>query len=84
MIAAATTAEDRALVALCGLVGCRVQEAVSAKSADLNPDERELRIFGKGDVVRHVPVSEPAWRALGKTFGTAAAVGHRGQASDAR
>jgi integrase/recombinase XerC len=53
--------EHRALIALCGLVGCRVNEAVTVRARDVDRARRMLTIHGKGAKDRIVPVSERAW-----------------------
>lgn len=64
MISHGRNEEQKALVALCGLVGCRVSEALSVRPGDFNLDEMTLSIRGKGDRTRVVPVSESAWSVL--------------------
>lgn len=64
MINAATRERHKALVALCGQVGCRVREAVRAMPEDLNAQKMAMTIRGKGDKVRVVPVTPEAWDTL--------------------
>lgn len=64
LIEAAATPEHRALIALCGLVGCRVNEAVTITSADVDFGKREVTVHGKGAKDRIVPVSERAWPTI--------------------
>lgn len=75
MLEAATSPVDRALVALCGLCGLRVGEAITRAARDLDVAQRELHVVGKGDVTRHVPVGEQAWRWLQTAHSFAAAIG---------
>lgn len=53
--------EQEALVALCGLVGCRIGESLSTTTDWYDLDSRVVTIRGKGDKVRIVPLSERAW-----------------------
>lgn len=64
MIAVARKPEHAALVALCGLCGCRVAEALAVRPSDFNLETMMLLIRGKGDKQREVPVSNLAWRFL--------------------
>lgn len=50
-----------ALVALCGLAGLRVSEALSTDADDVDPDAMVLAVRGKGDAYRVVPISQRAW-----------------------
>jgi site-specific recombinase XerD len=53
-----------ALVALCGLCGLRIAEALAVKATDFDFHEMTLTIRGKGDKTRMVPVSSYAWSIL--------------------
>lgn len=64
MIAEARTTEQSALVAFCGFIGTRVHEARAARPSHFDLINMELKILGKGDKVRYVPVSEEAWGVL--------------------
>jgi site-specific recombinase XerD len=55
---------QKALIALCGLCGCRVAEALAVKPSDFNLHDMTLTIRGKGDKTRIVPVSPRAWEIL--------------------
>lgn len=57
---AEATQTEKALVALCGLCGTRVAEAVSVMPDDVDFETNTLAIHGKGDKLRHVPISEAA------------------------
>lgn len=52
------------LVTLLGLVGCRVSEAISVTHKDVNLHEMTLRIMGKGQRERIVPLSTNAWNSM--------------------
>jgi site-specific recombinase XerD len=56
--------EMQALVALCGLCGLRVSEARDVKPADFDLNEMLLKVRGKGDKTRVIPVSKLAWEHL--------------------
>ncbi len=62
--AAGSDNQARALVALCGLVGCRVSEALSVTAKSVDSATRTLTLRGKGDVTRRVPIGEKAWEAI--------------------
>ena len=64
MIGKAANNEERALIALCGLCGMRVSEALSILPTDFDLAEMTVKIRGKGDKSRVVPVSPEAWTAL--------------------
>ena len=56
--------KQKALVALCGLMGCRIAEALAVRPSDFDLHDMTLSIRGKGDKTRIVPVSESAWGVL--------------------
>lgn len=64
MIRRARSAEEEALIALCGMVGCRVGEALSVRPKDFDLHNMTLTIRGKGDKERVVPLSRNAWSHL--------------------
>jgi site-specific recombinase XerD len=53
-----------ALVALCGLCGLRIAEALAVRPSDFDLHEMTLVVRGKGDKQRIVPVSSYAWSVL--------------------
>lgn len=53
-----------ALVALTGMLGLRISEAINVKYSDFNLDEMTLTIRGKGDRTRVIPVDNTTWRFL--------------------
>ncbi len=55
---------DRAALELLYGAGLRISEAVGIDVDDLDPDERLVRVRGKGDRERIVPYGEPAARAV--------------------
>jgi integrase/recombinase XerC len=61
MIIAAQTPQHRCLIALCGLAGLRVNEAVTVGASDVNVELRMLTVHGKGAKDRYVPISSRAW-----------------------
>jgi site-specific recombinase XerD len=71
LLAATDNERQQALVALCGMAGLRLAEALSVTAADFiftqggdRSGEATLRVRGKGDVTRYVPLSEEALRYL--------------------
>lgn len=64
MINAAQNEKHKALVSLCGQVGCRVREAIMIEPRDLNAQRMSLTIRGKGDKTRVVPITPEAWEVL--------------------
>ena len=64
LIAVAHIERHKALIALCGLCGCRIGEALSIKPCDFDLTEMLLTIRGKGDKTRIVPISTAAWESL--------------------
>lgn len=66
LIAAARYDTHKALVALCGLCGLRVAEALAVKPSHFDHEANTLTIRGKGDKTRVIPVSETAWEFLAR------------------
>lgn len=64
----AENAEQRALVAACGYVGLRVGEALAFRTSWFDASEMLLRVRGKGDKERVVPVSNQAWDLIAPAF----------------
>lgn len=64
LIAVARREEQKALIALCGMCGLRVHEALATKASDFNLETMELKVLGKGSKERWVPVSTRAWEVL--------------------
>lgn len=64
MIACANNERHAALVALCGLCGLRIAEALAVKPADFDLHTMMLTVYGKGEKARLVPVSNIAWEIL--------------------
>lgn len=61
----ATPDENRkALIALCGLCGLRVAEALAVKPCDFDLNNMLLTVRGKGDKTRYIPISAKAWTVL--------------------
>jgi integrase/recombinase XerC/integrase/recombinase XerD len=55
---------DRAMFELAYACGLRAEELVSLKLIDVDHDDEQLRVEGKGRKTRFVPVGEPAMKAL--------------------
>lgn len=64
MLDAASNEDQRVLIALMGLCGLRVTEARSVGPKDFDVHAKTLRIRGKGDKERIVPLSKAAWSIL--------------------
>lgn len=64
MIRATSNRKHQALVALLGYAGCRVGEAVAITPKDMNTQGMSLKIRGKGDRTRIVPITPEAWDVL--------------------
>jgi site-specific recombinase XerD len=64
LLAACETDDQRKLVALTALCGCRVSEARETRPTDFNLAERKLKIWGKGAKERLIPLSDMAWDIL--------------------
>jgi site-specific recombinase XerD len=56
--------QSAALVALTGLCGLRISEALAVQVSHIDDAERTLRVRGKGDKERIVPISERAWTVI--------------------
>ena len=66
--ATATGVRDRALLELLYACGLRVSEALNLDLEDLSLDEASVRVIGKGDRERRLPVGDVAVTALGRYF----------------
>lgn len=64
MFKATQRTDVRALIALQGLVGCRVHEAIKVRRTHFNTEDMTLTIKGKGGRTRIVPVSTRAWKIM--------------------
>lgn len=64
MIEVAERPRYQYLVALCGMTGARIGEALSVNAFDFNLRDMSLSIKGKGDKERHVPVSSECWNVM--------------------
>lgn len=56
--------KQRALIALLGLCGLRVAEALELSPRDVNLKQRKIKVYGKGSVYRTVEMSEAAHEIL--------------------
>jgi integrase len=68
--------EHRTVIALTGLVGARISEAREIQASSFNMHDKTVRIWGKGDKERVVPVSDMAWRILMPTLVDRLTTGH--------
>jgi site-specific recombinase XerD len=64
MIASGRSIYEKALVALLGLEGCRMAEALTIRPSNFNISDMKLEIRGKGEKIRYVPISPEAWTYL--------------------
>lgn len=66
MIEVATTQGQKTLIALCGMCGLRVAEAlaVTFKDFTIQAEQVTLTVRGKGDLTRHVPVNQEAYSVM--------------------
>jgi integrase/recombinase XerC/integrase/recombinase XerD len=55
---------DRAMFELAYACGLRAEEIVSLRTSDVDYDDEQLRVEGKGRKTRFVPIGEPALKAL--------------------
>jgi integrase/recombinase XerC/integrase/recombinase XerD len=62
---------DRALFELAYSCGLRAEETISISLGDVDFDAETVRVTGKGDKTRVVPIGEPAQRALRRYVETA-------------
>lgn len=65
----ARTDDHKVLIGLCGLAGLRIAEALAVTSGDFDltyvgVDKVNLRVRGKGDKMRLVPISPQLWNVL--------------------
>lgn len=58
MIETCTDERRRATIALCGLAGLRLHEALAIRPRDINVASRNLHVLGKGAKERDVPLSD--------------------------
>lgn len=64
MITACNNERHAALIALCGLVGLRISEALAVRPSHFDLHKMQLVVLGKGDKERIVPISPEAWEVL--------------------
>lgn len=67
LIEVAKVETHQVLIALCGLCGCRISEALSIRPSDIDIQKMVLTIRGKGDKTRRVPISDTAWLTIQNT-----------------
>jgi integrase len=71
MVEKANDDRHKALLALCGLCGLRVAEALNVRPSHFDLETMDLWIRGKGNKERKVPVSPEAWEILQPAVGRA-------------
>jgi integrase/recombinase XerD len=60
--------ELKALVGCCGFIGLRVSEALDFRVSWFHAHDKVIRVRGKGDKERVVPVSMKAWEIISPAF----------------
>lgn len=68
MIQRAATEDHRVLIAMCGLIGLRIGEALQAEASHIDTRRMMFLVFGKGKVEREVPISPDAWTYIGPRY----------------
>lgn len=71
MIQSTTSYKHKACIALNGLMGLRISEVVAVRPRDIDLDNMELTVHGKGQKTRIVPIDPAVWRYLRVSFGHA-------------
>lgn len=71
MVGTAHNVRQAALVALCGLAGLRVAEALAVEPTDFDYHEMTLVVRGKGDKQRVIPISGTCWMHVAPAVGAA-------------
>lgn len=64
MIEVAERENYQCLIALCGMTGARIGEALGVRPSHVDLTSMSLTIRGKGDKERHVPISPECWGVL--------------------
>lgn len=64
MIDKADGNEQKALVGLGGLGGLRISETLTILPSDIDPVTKKMKILGKGDKLRYVPISTRLWNII--------------------
>lgn len=69
LLAHAEDDRERAMVALCGLCGLRIGEALNVQPRDIDWMLRQVHVrHGKGDKGRIVPISQDAWDNISPAY----------------
>jgi site-specific recombinase XerD len=63
-IDAVTNHQDRAVLEVLYGIGCRADELVNIRHADIDFDNRTVKLFGKGNKERIVPINNSAIKAI--------------------
>lgn len=77
LLACARDENEEVLIALCGLMGLRISEALDARPSHFDLEAMTLKVRGKGDVTRTVPIGPRAWSHLMKPLVRAYGEGDR-------
>lgn len=66
LLRATSNERQRALIALCGLCGLRIAEALACRASWFDVESMVITVVGKGEKTRRVPISPEAWDVLHK------------------
>lgn len=64
MIETARKLQHKCLITLCGLMGCRVSEALKVRPSHVDLESMMLKVYGKGDKHRFVPMADSVFAYL--------------------
>lgn len=67
LIEVARQQNQKTLVALCGLCGLRISEALSIRASNFNLEAMTLKVLGKGEKERIIPLSQETWEIVAKS-----------------
>ena len=68
MLEQCKNSQQSALIGLCAFVGLRVSEARLIVTDNFDVHEMTLKVWGKGDRIRIVPISERAWWTVSSAY----------------
>lgn len=64
LIEVARQTNQKTLIALCGLCGLRISEALSLRASNINFEHMTLTVLGKGEKERVVPISQEVFAII--------------------
>lgn len=68
LLAVCKTDDQQALVALMGYGGARISEALSSRPVHVDLHDMTIRLLGKGDKERIVPLSSKCWSGIANSY----------------